>query len=216
MNRKIMKMASVVLALILALGVCGGAVAADSKVNFTMQGPNVLFVFTPENTDLFQNFKDLMPGDTVEQKITVQNTAPYIVRLWLAADPAVSEADRDFLSQMKLTVKAEGSKIFEAAASEQDGLAPTEDSPYGVLLGTFKNRGTVELTAKLELPVTMGNEYMAQEGIVPWTFTAEEVVIPDTPDTGDDYVMWIWVAVGGVLLISLLWLVLGRKKQKEA
>jgi len=62
----------------------------------------------------------------------------------------------------------------------------------------------------------MGNDYMDKKGTVPWTFTAEEVIIPDTPDTGDEYVMWAWVAVGGVLLISLLWLVLGRKKQKEA
>ena len=209
---KIMKMAALVLVLLLA---AGSAMAAVSDVNFTVQGNEKVFVFTPENTDLFQNFKDLMPGDTVEQKITVQNTAPYIVRLWLAADPAVSEADRDFLSQMKLTVKAEGSKIFEAAASEQDGLAPTEDSPYGVLLGTFKNRGTVQLTATIKVPDSLGNAYMGKEGIVPWTFTAEEVIIPDTPDTGDDYVMWAWVAVAAVLMAGIVLLVIRQRKQEN-
>lgn len=210
---KIMKMAALVLVLLLA---AGSAMAAVSDVNFTVQGNEKVFVFTPENTDLFQNFKNLLPGDTVDQTITVQNTTPHIVRLWLAADPAVAEADQDFLSQMQLTVKAEDSTIFDATADQQDGLAPTEDSPYGVLLGTFKNRGTVQLTATIKVPETLGNDYMGKAGIVPWTFTAEEVVIPDTPDTGDDYVMWVWVAVGGALLISLLWLLLGRKKQKEA
>ena len=210
---KIMKMAALVLVLLLA---AGSAMAAESDVNFTVQGNEKVFVFTPENTDLFQNFKNLLPGDTVDQTITVQNTTPHIVRLWLAADPAVAEADQDFLSQMQLTVKAEDSTIFDATADQQDGLAPTEDSPYGVLLGTFKNRGTVQLTATIKVPDSMGNDYMDEKGIMPWTFTAEEVIIPDTPDTGDDYVLWVWVAVGGVLLISLLWLVLGRKKQKEA
>lgn len=210
---KIMKMAALVLVLLLA---AGSAMAAVSDVNFTVQGNEKVFVFTPENTDLFRNFKNLLPGDTVDQTITVQNTTPHIVRLWLAADPAVAEADQDFLSQMQLTVKAEDSTIFDATADQQDGLAPTEDSPYGVLLGTFKNRGTVQLTATIKVPDSLGNAYMGKEGIVPWTFTAEEVIIPDTPDTGDDYVLWVWVAVGGVLLISLLWLVLGRKKQKEA
>ena len=210
---KIMKMAALVLVLLLA---AGSAMAAVSDVNFTVQGNEKVFVFTPENTDLFQNFKNLLPGDTVDQTITVQNTTPHIVRLWLAADPAVAKEDQDFLSQMQLTVKAEDSTIFDATADQQDGLAPTEDSPYGVLLGTFKNRGTVQLTATIKVPETMGNDYMDKKGTVPWTFTAEEVIIPDTPDTGDEYVMWAWVAVGGVLLISLLWLVLGRKKQKEA
>lgn len=210
---KIMKMAALVLVLLLA---AGSAMAAVSDVNFTVQGNEKVFVFTPENTDLFQNFKNLLPGDTVDQTITVQNTTPHIVRLWLAADPAVAKDDQDFLSQMQLTVKAEDSTIFDATADQQDGLAPTEDSPYGVLLGTFKNRGTVQLTATIKVPDSLGNDYMDKEGIVPWTFTAEEVIIPDTPDTGDDYVLWVWVAVGGVLLISLLWLVLGRKKQKKA
>ena len=209
---KIMKMAALVLVLLLA---AGSAMAAVSDVNFTVQGNEKVFVFTPENTDLFQNFKNLLPGDTVEQKITVQNTAPYIVRLWLAADPAVAKDDQDFLSQMKLTVKAEGSKIFEAAASEQDGLAPTEDSPYGVLLGTFKNRGTVQLTATIKVPDSLGNDYMDKEGIVPWTFTAEEVIIPDTPDTGDDYVLWAWVAVAAVLMAGIVLLVIRQRKQEN-
>ena len=209
---KIMKMAALVLVLLLA---AGSAMAAVSDVNFTVQGNEKVFVFTPENTDLFQNFKNLLPGDTVDQTITVQNTTPHIVRLWLAADPAVAKDDQDFLSQMQLTVKAEDSTIFDATADQQDGLAPTEDSPYGVLLGTFKNRGTVQLTDTIKVPDTLGNAYMGQEGIVPWTFTAEEVIIPDTPDTGDDYVMWAWVAVAAVLMAGIVLLVIRQRKQEN-
>jgi len=209
---KIMKMAALVLVLLLA---AGSAMAAVSDVNFTVQGNEKVFVFTPENTDLFRNFKNLLPGDTVDQTITVQNTTPHIVRLWLAADPAVAKDDQDFLSQMQLTVKAEDSTIFDATADQQDGLAPTEDSPYGVLLGTFKNRGTVQLTATIKVPDSLGNAYMGKEGIVPWTFTAEEVIIPDTPDTGDDYVMWAWVAVAAVLMAGIVLLVIRQRKQEN-
>ena len=215
---KIMKMAALVLVLILAVGMAGSAVAATSNVTFNWQGNlgRHGFAFTPENTDLFQNFKDLMPGDTVQQEITVQNTWHNPVRIYLMANPEVEEQYKDFLSQLKLTVKSGNSEIFEAAASEQDGLAPTEKNPYGVLLGTFNKKGSVKLTATLEVPIELSSDYMGQYGEVPWTFTAEEVVLPDTPDTGDDFTLWVWVAVAGVLVISLLWLLLGRKKQKEA
>ncbi len=215
---KIMKMAALVLVLILAVGMAGSAVAEASTVTFDWQGDlgRHGFAFIPENTDLFQNFKGLMPGDTVEQEITVQNTWHKPVRIYLMANPEVDEQYKDFLSQLKLTVTSRNTEIFEAAASEQDGLAPTEKSPYGVLLGTFNKKGSVKLVATLEVPIELSSDYMGEYGEVPWTFTAEEVVLPDTPDTGDDFTLWVWIAVAGVLVISLLWLLLGRRKQKEA
>ena len=43
----------------------------------------------------------VLPGDVLEQKITVKNDTKKSVRLYLRAEP-VSEADRDFLSQLHL------------------------------------------------------------------------------------------------------------------
>ena len=213
---KIMKMAALVLVLILAVGMAGSAVAAASNVTFNWQGNlgRHGFAFTPENTDLFQNFKDLLPGDTVQQEITVQNTWHNPVRIYLMANPEVEEQYKDFLSQLKLTVKSGNSEIFEAAASEQDGLAPTEKSPYGVLLGTFNKKGSVKLTATLEVPIELSSDYMGQYGEVPWTFTAEEVVLPDTPDTGDDFTLWVWAAVAVLLAAAIAVLVVKQRKQR--
>ena len=207
------KIFALVLVLLLAVGT---ASAAASNVAFDWQGSIARhgFAFTPENGDLFQNMKGLMPGDTVTQEITIQNTWMGPVRIWLRADP-VSEEDKDFLSQLKLSVTAPKTKIFEAIASAQAGLAPSEKSPYGVPLGTFNSKGSTTLTVTLHVPITLSNQYMGQEGMIPWTFTAEEVVI-DSPDTGDSFAAWVWIAVGGVLVISLLWLLRGRRKQKEA
>lgn len=209
---KIMKMAALTLVLILAVG---SAVAAASDVNFTIQGSKWVFVFTPENTDLFQNFKGLMPGDSVEQQITVQNTGKYVTRIYLRADP-VADEDRAFLDQLKMSVSVGKNKVFEAAPSLQGALAATEKEPYGILLGTFHDKGSVNINVSLDVPLEMGNAFMGQEAVVPWTFTAEEVVMPTTPETGDSFTLWVWLAAGGALAACLLWLIFGRKKQKEA
>ena len=216
MNRKIMKMASVVLVLILAVGMVGAAAAAASNVRFDWQGSLARhgFAFTPDNGDLFQDMKNLMPGDTVTQTITVQNTWFNPVRIWLRCDAFKEDFNPDFLNQLKLTVTANGSEIFDATAGVQDGLAPTEENPFGVLLGTFRKKGTVELTATLEVPIELDSNYMAQTGIVPWTFTAEEVVLPDTPDTGDDFSLWMWVAVAAVLAAGVVVLVMKQRRQR--
>ena len=51
--------------------------AADGKVTYSGNAGN--FVFEPGSehslTDLFPNFKGVMPGDTLTQKITVKNDA---------------------------------------------------------------------------------------------------------------------------------------------
>lgn len=201
------------LVLILVLGLCGNALAATTvrlKVD-EMTGP--YFKFTPESTDLFENFKNLMPGDTVKQDIEVINTAGKIVRIWLRAEP-VSEADEDFLNQLKLTVSNGSANIFEAPAGVQDGLAPTEKSPNGVLLGVFKHGGRVDLEATIEVPIEMGSEYMNRMGIVPWTFIIEEVEVEDTPDTGDDFTLWVWVAAAAVLAAAIVLLLVKQRKQR--
>ena len=209
------KIFAIVLALILALGVAGSALASTAVRLEIDKRDQVFFHFDPESTDLFENFKNLMPGDTVTQDIVVKNLGGHIVRIWLRADP-VSEEDFDFLNQLKLTVTASNSEIFEATAGVQDGLAPTEKNPYGIVLGTFKHGGKVDLQAKIEVPIELDSQYMGRMGIVPWTFTIEEIVLDDTPETGDSFTLWVWIAVGGALVICLLWLLLGRRKQKEA
>ena len=53
------------------------AMAADSTITF--KGKNEGFTFAPDSeytqTDLFDNFKDVMPGDKVTETITVTNKA---------------------------------------------------------------------------------------------------------------------------------------------
>lgn len=184
-----------------------GASALAANVNY--EGGAEKFVFLPgsewSDTDLFENFKGVLPGDAIEQTITVRNDTKKSVRLYMRADP-VSEADRDFLNRLHLTVTAGSKTLFDAPAGEQDGLA------QNTLLGTFKSGGETELRVTLEVPAELGNEYMNRSGDVPWTFLAEEIDETDTPETGDWFRMGAWALAAAILAALIAVLVVRRRK----
>lgn len=187
---------------------CAAALAVGSGVAYV--GGADKFVFVPEDTDLFQAFKDVMPGDVLIQEIEVKNTSGKQVRVYLQAEP-VEEQYAEFLAQLRLSVVQDGSKtIFEAAASEQDGLKDR------VLLGTFKQNGSAKLTVTLSVPETLDNQYMDTEGHIHWVFSVEEVPESTTPKTGDNANLWLYgVGFGVALMVLAVLLVLRRKKKSH-
>ncbi len=212
MYKKIRKILIVALLLsVLASGVTQAKEirAADSNVAFKGQAES--FVFIPENTDLFQNFKNVMPGDKLTQVIKVANESSNImpVRIYLRAEPVKAE-DKAFLEQMNLRVDFETmGTLSDANASLPAGLT------NNVLLGTFFPGMTRDLVVHLEVPLTMGNDFQNAVGEVTWVFTVEQDDPPDLPQTGESVQN---ILTGGVLLfggsaiIILLWL----KRRKDA
>ena len=184
------------------------ALAASSV---TYEGGAEAFVFLPgspfSETDMFENYKMVMPGDVLTQRITVTNTSGGQVRIYMRAEP-VNDSYRDFLSQMNLQVSCKDEQIFDAAASETAQL--TENT----LLGTFKTEGSTELVVTLTVPLDLGNEYMCTMGIVPWTFLVEEVPEDDTPHTGDNFELGTWVLAAGMILAAILVVLVQMKRQK--
>lgn len=163
------KLLNIFSVLLLSLSMYCGTVFADSTV--TYEGGAEKFVFLPgseqSDSDLFENFKNVLPGDVLSQTVRVENSTDSTLRVYMRAE-AVDEAYRDFLSQLTLTVDCENTEIFNAPADQTAQL--TEN----VLLGTIKGKGDVELTVKLQVPTDLGNEFMGTMGIVPWTFLVEE------------------------------------------
>lgn len=199
-------------ALLLALVLlCSAALAEEAAVRY--EGGAEKFVFLPgssySDSDLFANFKGVMPGDVIEQKITVSNKTGKQVRIYMRAE-AVTQADRDFLDQLRLTVTSGQTEIFEGTAGEQDGLS------QNTLLGTFKKDGSVELTATLTVPIELGNAYMGREGTVPWTFLVEEIPEDDTPQTGDWFSLPVWGAAFAVVLMALAAALLIKRRARKA
>lgn len=205
-----MKKISLFICLLLALLLCGSALA-DASVNYVNEAEK--FVFLPgsqySGTDMFENFKNCVPGDVLNQLITVRNYTGKQVRIYMKAEP-IDEADRAFLEQLHMTVTSKDGVIFEAAPSETAQL-----TEY-VLLGTFRYQGTTELDVQLTIPVEMGNEYMGAIGTVPWTFMAEELPDEATPHTGDWFNMSTWLLAAAVLLALIVLLLAVQKKRKAA
>ena len=202
------KFISIILALLLLATT--SALAASSV---TFEGGAENFVFLPgsqfSDSDLFQNYKMVMPGDVLTQRITVRNTSNKQVRIYMRAEP-VDASYRDFLSQMNLQVSCKDEQIFDAAVSETAQL--TENT----LLGTFKTAGSTELVVTLTVPLDLGNEYMCTMGIVPWTFLVEEVPDEDTPHTGDVFELGTWLLAAGMILAAIAVVLVQMKRQKAA
>lgn len=199
------------LTLLMALILLSSTALAASSV--TYEGGAEKFVFLPgseySDSDLFENFKGVMPGDVLTQRITVKNAADSQIRLYMRADP-VEELHREFLSRLNLQVTCKDTEIFDAAASETAQL--TENT----LLGTFKRAGSTELVVTLTVPIDLGNEFMNTLGIVPWTFLVEEIPDDDTPHTGDDFELSTWLIAAGMILAAIAVVLMQMKRQKKA
>lgn len=200
-----------VLALCLSLA---PAAMADSSV--TYKGQAEKFVFAPGSdyspTDLFENFKGVMPGDTLTQKIDVRNAADekVNVKIYMRALGA-KEGSEEFLSQMTLNVKAmDGAELFDAPADQTAQLSDW------VCLGTFKSGANTTLDVSLNVPITMGDDFQQAIGYLDWEFMVEEFPVDDTnPKTGDETPIALYVTVCAVSAAAIIVLLLTRRKKEE-
>lgn len=205
-----------VLAFIMVLALCLGLAPAAFASSVTYQGQSEKFVFSPGSdyspTDLFENFKSVMPGDQLTQQIEVKNAADnkVKVKLYIRALGA-HEASVEFLKQMNLTVRQDGkSVLFDAPADQK---ATLED---WVCLGTFQSGADVKLDVTLSVPLEMDNEFQEAVGYLDWQFKVEEFPIESTsPQTGDDFNIWLYAGIGLVALCGIVVLIITRRKKEE-
>ena len=210
MKRILSKISILLVAMIL---MTSAAFAADASV--TYEGGAEKFVFLPgseyTDTDLFDNFKGVMPGDEIDQKIIVKNDTKDCdyVKIYMrgeahgdenALSASVAKEEtvvsmKDFLAQLDMTILQDGKKIYEGSGSELESL---EES---VLLGEFRRGDEVELTVKLSAPIELGNEYANRIGEIDWVFIAEQHDDPvETPETGDSANLLLY---GGALFAAI-------------
>lgn len=194
--------------------------AADGNVTYS--GDAGKFIFAPGSeyspTDLFPNFKDVMPGDSITQKITVKNEASNKVKVKIYMRSLGAHVDSvEFLSQLRLRVeKSEDNSMvymFDAAASETAQLTDW------VCLGTLYSGGEVNLNVILDVPVELDNAYQQQIGYLDWEFMIEEYEIeptdPEPPKTGDNFQIWFWFGLMLMSLLALGILILARKEKNR-
>ena len=151
--KKLFKLAfslSLTVALVMALSLTAFA----GTVTFNESAKD--FVFEPGSeyspTDLFDDFKNVMPGDVITDTVEIKNNirAGNAADLWFKANGAreMPEGvnDIDFLSQLKLKV------------SKEDGTVVAEvplDTTDWVHLGYFENSESTKLNLELTVPAEL-------------------------------------------------------------
>ena len=215
--KRFARFCALLMVLTIVLSLCTTAYA-DGSVSY--DGYANKFIFSPGSsyspTDLFENMKNVMPGDTLTEQILIKNDSSNKVkiRVYMRSMGAQVNTD-DFLSQMKLTVKQNGdSPLFAAPANETAQLTDW------VYLGTVYSGGKITLDVTLEVPLTMGNDYQNEIGYIDWKFRIEELPVdpsdPEAPKTGDTSNIFLYCGLMVISLVALIILiVLKRKKQKE-
>lgn len=198
---------------------CPAALSAFAEGRVTYAGQAEQFIFAPGSShspsDLFTEYKGVMPGDSIQQNITVKNDAKKEVKVKIYVRSLGSdENSADLLSKLHLTVaKAEENKMaymFDAAADQTDGMTDW------VLLGTLYSGGEVNLVLSLQVPVELDNRYQNAIGYLDWEFKVEELPVdpedPDAPQTGDASVTALLLTFAAVCGVGVIVYMAKRRK----
>lgn len=185
MKRTCKTIFSLVLTLLLTVSLATSAFASSS---ITFKGFSAGFDFQPGSeyteTDLFDGFKNVMPGDTVTDTITFTNEATDCdyVNLYMRAEThdeagnplseKVAEKETvatmtEFLSKLSMKVWNGTELIYDASPDQLDGLQ------NNTLLGTFRTGDTTTLKVELTVPIELDNRFANRVGEVDWIFHVE-------------------------------------------
>jgi hypothetical protein len=202
------KMTRLAIAMIMMFAVTIPVLAKDGNVIYS--GDSGKFIFEPGSeyspTDLFPEFKDVMPGDTLTQKIVVKNNAKKSVKISMRALGA-HEDSKDFLSKLNLYVeKVTDTPLFEAPADQTAQLKEWRQ------IGVLAAGGEAELMVGLQVPTSLDNNYKKLVGYLDWEFMVEEIDDGST-QTGDASKGWLWVAGVGTSAALIVIILIVRKRR---
>ncbi|MGN0538202.1 MAG: hypothetical protein ACI4M3_09530 [Acutalibacteraceae bacterium] len=178
---------------------------AETESHVIYEGEAKRFVFVPQSTDLFQNFKNVYPGDELSQTIVIDNNGTKNIRVYLRAEP-VLPSDYALLDNMTLSIWKEGGVLTSAASVAKGG--GLQDA---VFLGNFSVGEQSTLEVHLNVTEEMNNTYQNQSGIVQWVFSVVEEEEEPPVETGDT-TFGVTVALGTATISLTAFLLMMKKR----
>ena len=216
--KRIMKRVFTLLAAVLVLA--SMSVTAFAAGTVTYDGDAKKFIFEPGSeyspTDLFTDFKGVMPGDSITQKVYIKNDVSNNVKIRLyIRSLGAKEGSEDFLSKLNLRVSQNGdSNLFDAPADQSAQLTEW------VYLGTFYSGAEIALNVTLDVPIELDNEFQEAAGYLDWQFKVEELPVepddPKPPYTGDTAQLTLYVTLAVICGAGLIYLVIFKRRRKKA
>ena len=216
--KRIMKRVFTLLAAVLVLA--SMSVTAFAAGTVTYDGDAKKFIFEPGSeyspTDLFTDFKGVMPGDSITQKVYIKNDVSNNVKIRLyIRSLGAKEGSEDFLSKLNLRVSQNGdSNLFDAPADQSAQLTEW------VYLGTFYSGAEIALNVTFDVPIELDNEFQEAAGYLDWQFKVEELPVepddPKPPYTGDTAQLTLYVTLAVICGVGLIYLVIFKRRRKKA
>lgn len=206
------------------LGITEPAAPEGQDTSVTYNGREKGFDIELSKTDLFANFKNLLPGCSRSQNISVKNASSGKAEILLRAEAAeqekMSEEKLELVNELldkyaTVTIKNGDETIYTGPVSGNlSGSGSTMRSD--ISLGEFESGAAKQLSVQLSLDPDMDNKYMELTGKVHWVFTATgedpKGIVPVR--TGDPMVP-IAVFGAGVFAIAVAGFTVSRKMLKE-
>lgn len=221
---------SVLSLLMVACLICVAVLPAFAELansTVTYDGDAKKFIFAPGSdespTDLFTNFKEVMPGDTIDQEILIKNDASNKVKVDIyLRSLGKAEDDADFLKYLTLSVQTlSGDELYDGPADQAGDLSEWTS------LGTFYSGAETQLLVTLHVPSDLDSKYSDAAAAIDWQFRVDEFPIeeddpvptpaPEPVPTGDNSGLVLWISIAGISVcgVIVLLLLLHRNKKKN-
>ena len=130
--------------------------------------------------DFFENMPFLMPGDSYDDELTIQNNGKNPIKLYFSTK--YNQDELELLKKINLTI----TKTIEGQTSTvYEGDLAAADLAKSVLIDTFDagEKGTMAFT--VTVPPELTNEYALQDSDVTWIFSSDEI-ISNKPDDNNN------------------------------
>ena len=175
------------------------------------------FVFDVNGGDLFHNFKNMVPGESVSQLISVTNNSKEDVELFLWAEPDDVNLDsrqKELLEKYSVLTIADdkGEILYEGALLPED-----IESRLHTSLGLFSSRETKNLYLSLKIAPEIGNDFQNLNTSLDWGLKAMGQEF-EVPETGDNSNIGVWIGLAGVGaggFIAACVLAIKQKKEED-